>query len=222
MIEIFNLTSFERLENQSLSEELYISNSKCDNLQQELNEMNKRLEDSYRAREDAEKMIKSKSKENETLKNKCKELLNNQALDGDIDADLRTVLLDEEAQRIKAENKETKKELKAMKHKISELKQMWKAQLCRVNAGPVSPETRAVSSGPKKLLSSLLDGSGGSDLTRLEEELVTCRLAEVDTLTRLQECQARLREMEHTSKSSRLQLSRHDAFVIKLQVLLSS
>ena len=55
-------------------------------------------------------------------------------------------------------------------------------------------------------------------LTRLEEELVTCRLAEVDTLTRLQECQARLREMEHTSKSSRLHLSRQDAFVIKLQV----
>merc|ERR1719232_1629885 len=52
-----------RLENLSLSEELYISNSKCDNLQQELNEVNKRLEDSYRAREDAEKMIKSKSKE---------------------------------------------------------------------------------------------------------------------------------------------------------------
>lgn len=208
------------MENQSLSEELYISNSKCDNLQQELNEMNKRLEDSYRAREDAEKMIKSKSKENEILKNKCKELLSNQALEGDIDADLRTVLLDEEAQRIKAENKETKKELKAMKHKISELKQMWKAQLCRANPGPVSPESRAVSSGPKKLLSSLLDG--GSDLTRLEEELITCRLAEVDTLTRLQECQARLREMEHQSKSSRLQLSRHDAFVIKLQVLLYS
>ena len=210
------------MENQSLSEELYISNSKCDNLQQELNEMNKRLEDSYRAREDAEKLIKSKSKENEILRNKCKELLNNQALEGDIDADLRTVLLDEEAQRIKAENKETKKELKAMKQKVSELKQMWKAQLCRANAGPVSPESRAVSSGPKKLLSSLLDGTAGSDLTRLEEELVTCRLAEVDTLTRLQECQARLREMEHQSKSSRLQLSRHDAFVIKLQVLLYS
>ena len=190
-----------------------VSNSKCDNLQQELKELNKRLGDSYRAREDAEKLIKSKSRENEILKNKCKEFLNNQALNGDIDADLRTVLLDEEAQRIKAENKETKKELKAVKHKVSELKQMWKAQLCRATAGPVSPESR----GPKKLLSSLLDGSAGSDLTRLEEELVTCRLAEVDTLSRLQECQARLREMEHQSKSGRLQLSRQDAFVIKLQ-----
>ena len=206
------------MENQTLSEELNVINSKCDNLQQELKEMNKRLEGSYRAREEAEKQIKLKSKENEILKNKCKELLNNQALNGDIDADLRTVLLDEEAQRIKAENKETKKELKAMKHKVSELKQMWKAQLCRQNPGPVSSEPRGVSSGPKKLLSSLLDGSAGSDLTRLEEELVTCRLAEVDTLTRLQECQARLREMEHTSKSSRLHLSRQDAFVIKLQV----
>lgn len=193
-----------------------VSNSKCDNLQQELKELNKRLENSYRAREDAEKLIKAKSKENEILKNKCKELLNNQALNGDIDADLRTVLLDEEAQRIKAENKETKKELKTMKHKVSELKQMWKAQLGRAIPGPASSEAR----GPKRLLSSLLDGSAGSEVMRLEEELVSCRLAEVDTLTRLQECQARLRDMEHQSKSNRLHLSRQDAFVIKLQVLL--
>ena len=103
------------MENQLLSDELTISNSKCDNLQLELKEMAGRLEESYRAREEAEKLLKSKSKENETLKNKCKELLNNQALNGDIDADLKTVLLDEEAQHIKAENKETKRELKAMK-----------------------------------------------------------------------------------------------------------
>lgn len=205
------------MENQLLSDELTISNSKCDNLQLELKEMAGRLEESYRAREEAEKLLKSKSKENETLKNKCKELLNNQALNGDIDADLKTVLLDEEAQHIKAENKETKRELKAMKVKVSELKLMWKAHLGRAALAPVSSEPRVVSSGPKKLLSSLLDGSG-SDLSRLEEELVSCRLNEVDTLSRLQESQARLREMEHTTKSGRLHLSRQDAYVIKLQV----
>ena len=58
----------------------------------------------------------------------------------------------------------------------------------------------------------------GAEVSKLEEELISCRLSEVDTLARLQECQERVRDVEHQNKSSRLQLSRQDAMVIKLQV----
>ena len=143
------------------------------------------------------------------------QMLNNKAVNGDMDADLKTLLIDEEVVNIKRENNETKRDLQVLKTKVFDLKQMWKSHIQRTTV--TSPESKA--SAPKKLFNSLLDGSG-MEVTKLEEELITCRLSEVDTLARLQECQERVRDMEHQAKSSRLQLSRQDAIVIKLQVTL--
>ena len=143
------------------------------------------------------------------------QMLNNKAVNGDMDADLKTLLIDEEVVNIKRENNETKRDLQVLKTKVFDLKHMWKSHIQRTTV--TSPESKA--SAPKKLFNSLLDGSG-MEVTKLEEELITCRLSEVDTLARLQECQERVRDMEHQAKSSRLQLSRQDAIVIKLQVTL--
>ena len=143
------------------------------------------------------------------------QMLNNKAVNGDMDADLKTLLIDEEVVNIKRENNETKRDLQVLKTKVFDLKQMWRTHIQRTTV--TSPESKA--SAPKKLFNSLLDGSG-MEVTKLEEELITCRLSEVDTLARLQECQERVRDMEHQAKSSRLQLSRQDAIVIKLQVTL--
>ena len=142
-------------------------------------------------------------------------MLNNKAVNGDMDADLKTLLIDEEVVNIKRENNETKRDLQVLKTKVFDLKHMWKSHIQRTTV--TSPESKA--SAPKKLFNSLLDGSG-MEVTKLEEELITCRLSEVDTLARLQECQERVRDMEYQTKSSRLQLSRQDAIVIKLQVTL--
>ena len=142
-------------------------------------------------------------------------MLNNKAVNGDMDADLKTLLIDEEVVNIKRENNETKRDLQVLKTKVFDLKHMWKSHIQRTTV--TLPESKA--SAPKKLFNSLLDGSG-MEVTKLEEELITCRLSEVDTLARLQECQERVRDMEHQTKSSRLQLSRQDAIVIKLQVTL--
>ena len=79
-------------EKNELSERLLISDTKCENLEQELKEKTSKviksdnrnsfndslillkLEESYKAREDSEKQLKSKCKELETLKKKMKEV----------------------------------------------------------------------------------------------------------------------------------------------------
>ena len=46
---------------------------------------------------------------------------------------------------------------------------------------------------------------------------MSCRLSEVDTMSRLQECRARLREAEHAGRADKLHLARQDAVLIRLQ-----
>ena len=50
------------------------SNNKCDNLQQEQDQISRKLEESFVARKETEKLLKSKSKEVENLKKKIKEV----------------------------------------------------------------------------------------------------------------------------------------------------
>ena len=51
------------------------SNNICDNLQQEQDQISRKLEESFVARKETEKLLKSKSKEVENLKNKIKEVM---------------------------------------------------------------------------------------------------------------------------------------------------
>ena len=64
-----------RQENDSLREDLTGSKNKCDNLQQELHQVSEKLEESFHARKEAEKLLTSKSREVENLKSKIKEVL---------------------------------------------------------------------------------------------------------------------------------------------------
>ena len=61
-----------------------------------------------------------------------------------------------------------------------------------------------------------MDGSAG-EVSKLEEELISCRLAEVDTVARLQETEARLREVDHQARAGRHQLGRQDQILRRLQ-----
>ena len=71
---IFFIVNF-RQENDSLREDLIGSKNKCDNLQQELHQVSGKLEESFHARKETEKLLKSKSREVENLKTKIKEVL---------------------------------------------------------------------------------------------------------------------------------------------------
>ena len=51
-----------------------MSSAKCENVEQELQEKSVKLEESFRARQEAEKQLKIKSKEIENLRNKFKEV----------------------------------------------------------------------------------------------------------------------------------------------------
>lgn len=168
-------------------------------------------------------------------------LINNNSVNSDIDANLRHLLIDEEVENIKKENVETKKDLQMLKIKILDLKQMWKSHIqvgstssppnyidsnycCQKNIQPADRQASTVSSvaplaplsAPKKLLSSLMEGSAGS-VSRLEEELVSSRLSEVEAVARLQETEARLREVEQQARAGRLQLGRQEQLVRRLQ-----
>ena len=65
------------MENQALSDELALSAAKCANVEQELQDKSERLEESCRARQEAERQLSIKSKEIENLRNKFKEVYMN-------------------------------------------------------------------------------------------------------------------------------------------------
>ena len=56
-------------------------------------------------------------------------MLKTDSVTGDFDSELSNLLIDEEVENIKIENKETKKDLQTLKIKISDLKQMWKSHV---------------------------------------------------------------------------------------------
>ena len=201
-----------RSENQALSDELELEKLKNENLQQELQDNHARLEESFRAREEAEKVVKSKAKECNELKKKIKDLINSNSSKLELDVEYKDILLDEEVVNIKKENAATKQELSDLRDKIFNLKNMWRAHILRNNS--LESSGKVATSSPKKLISSFLDSSSS---VRLEEELISSRLAEVDSVAQLQESQSLVRDLEHQVKTSRHHLSRQDALVIRLQ-----
>ena len=201
-----------RSENQALSDELELEKLKNENLQQELQDNHARLEESFRAREEAEKVGKSKAKECNELKKKIKDLINSNSSKLELDVEYKDILLDEEVVNIKKENAATKQELSDLRDKIFNLKNMWRAHILRNNS--LESSGKVATSSPKKLITSFLDSSSS---VRLEEELISSRLAEVDSVAQLQESQSLVRDLEHQVKTSRHHLSRQDALVIRLQ-----
>ena len=89
--------------------------------------------------------------------------------------------------------------LKDLKAKVAELSTMWKKHLQQrseaESPASTSSMTAAVPSTPKKLLGSFIDGSK-SEVARLEEELMTARLVEVENEAELKASRLKVMELE--------------------------
>ena len=95
--------------------------------------------------------------------------------------------------------------LKELRSKVSELSTMWQKHLKRtddVTSGAEVPST------PKKLLGSLLEGK--ADVTKLEEEVMTSRLKEVEALGELKELRLKVMDLETQTHVYHNQLKRQD------------
>ena len=105
--------------------------------------------------------------------------------------------LQEELAAAKLREAEANLALKDLKAKVAELSTMWKKHLQQRSEGTDSaanPSASAVPSTPKKLLGSFLEGK--SEVARLEEELMTARLIEVENEAELKASRLKVMELE--------------------------
>jgi len=118
----------------------------------------------------------------------------------------------EEEEEWKRINNETKENFQELRMKIRDLKNFWEIHLQKSCDHEVLKPT---TSGPKKLFNSLLEGT--SEVGRLEEELISSRLREVETLAEMNEWKTKAVEGEMKVKTCRHQLTRQDSIVLRLQ-----
>lgn len=100
--------------------------------------------------------------------------------------------------------------LKELKQRVQELSSQWQRQLQeqRHEAAPAPPD-----STPKKLLGGLWEATAGGksqEQQKLEEELMTTRIREMETLTELKELRLKVMELETQVQVSTNQLRRQD------------
>ena len=135
--------------------------------------------------------------------------------------DWKYLLVDHHVEYLQTKNNEALKDLRAIKHKLNKLKHMWKTHLHKSSSTSADNQPKQVKNAPQKMLTSLLDGSS-SDVNKLEEELISCRLTEVDLATKLQECKSKLKDVEFKSSLDHKHITRQTELILKLQVLQSS
>merc|ERR1712223_358464 len=123
--------------------------------------------------------------------------------------------LQEELAAAKLREAEANLALKDLKTKVAELSSMWKKHLQQRSSesdtasgghSTVSAASLVVPSTPKKLLGSLLDGK--SEVARLEEELMTARLIEVESQAELKDTRLKVMELETQNQVVANQLKR--------------
>ncbi|XP_016986946.1 ecotropic viral integration site 5 ortholog isoform X1 [Drosophila rhopaloa] len=101
--------------------------------------------------------------------------------------------------------------LKDLKQRVQELSSQWQRQLAENQRSESERTTNAVDSTPKKLLTNFFDSSKSSEHTqKLEEELMTTRIREMETLTELKELRLKVMELETQVQVSTNQLRRQD------------
>ncbi|XP_017045551.1 ecotropic viral integration site 5 ortholog isoform X1 [Drosophila ficusphila] len=101
--------------------------------------------------------------------------------------------------------------LKDLKQRVQELSSQWQRQLAENQRSESERTTSAVDSTPKKLLTNFFDSSKSSEHTqKLEEELMTTRIREMETLTELKELRLKVMELETQVQVSTNQLRRQD------------
>ena len=106
--------------------------------------------------------------------------------------------LQEELAAAKLREAEANLALKDLKAKVADLSTMWKKHLQQRSEAEASGSTgssAAVPSTPKKLLGSFLE-NGKSEVARLEEELMTARLVEVENEAELKASRLKVMELE--------------------------
>ena len=119
--------------------------------------------------------------------------------------------LQEELAAAKLREAEANLALKELRSKVAELSAMWQKHLKRNNldvsddgtgngggSGPSSTTQGIVAapSTPKKLLGSLLDGGRSSEVARLEEDVLTARMKEVESQAELKDQRLKVMELE--------------------------
>lgn len=150
-----------------------------------------------------------------TLKTKVEELEEDKKTLREITPDNSVAHLQDELIASKLREAEASLSLKDLKQRVQELSTQWQRQLQE----PKKSESLPVDSTPKKLLSTIWDTSKGSNeqLQKLEEELMTTRIREMETLTELKELRLKVMELETQVQVSTNQLRRQDEESKKLK-----
>ncbi|XP_056644349.1 ecotropic viral integration site 5 ortholog isoform X2 [Diorhabda sublineata] len=123
--------------------------------------------------------------------------------------------LQEELIAVKLREAEANLSLKDLRHRVSELSDQWQKHLQDHKQDPPPPPDPL--STPKKLLFGKL---GHNETQKLEEELMTTRIREMETLTEVKELRLKVMELETQVQVSTNQLRRQDEEIKKQMELL--
>lgn len=127
--------------------------------------------------------------------------------------------LQEELAAVKLREAEANLALKDLKAKVSELSGMWQKHLKRSEAAKLEAN-EAPPSTPKKLFGSLLEGK--SEAARLEEELLTARMKDVECQAELKDQRLKLMDLETNNQVIANQLKRQNDELMRLRETLES
>lgn len=150
-----------------------------------------------------------------TLKTKIEELEEDKKTLREITPDNSVAHLQDELIASKLREAEASLSLKDLKQRVQELSTQWQRQLQE----PKKNESITVDSTPKKLLSNIWDSSKGNNeqMQKLEDELMTTRIREIETVTELKELRLKVMELETQVQVSTNQLRRQDEESKKLK-----
>ncbi|XP_012160946.1 ecotropic viral integration site 5 ortholog isoform X3 [Ceratitis capitata] len=142
------------------------------------------------------------------LKSKIEELEEDKKTLRETTPDNSVAHLQDELIASKLREAEASLSLKDLKQRVQELSTQWQRQL-QENRNDHSQQP--VDSTPKKLLTNFFDTSKSNEHTqRLEEDLMTTRIREMETLTELKELRLKVMELETQVQVSTNQLRRQD------------
>ncbi|XP_075158922.1 ecotropic viral integration site 5 isoform X4 [Haematobia irritans] len=142
------------------------------------------------------------------LKTKVEELEEDKKTLRETTPDNSVAHLQDELIASKLREAEASLSLKDLKQRVQELSNQWQRQLQEQRN---DHNSHPVDSTPKKLLTNLFDSSKSNEHTqKLEEELMTTRIREMETLTELKELRLKVMELETQVQVSTNQLRRQD------------
>lgn len=155
--------------------------------------------------------VRQGSAENEDiirdLKSKMQELEEDKKRLRETTTDNSVAHLQDELIASKMREAEASLSLKDLKQRVMELSSQWQRQL----HDQKNDAHQQTESTPKKLLSGLWEATGKSqEIQKLEDELMTTRIREVETLTEVKELTLRVMELETQVQVSTNQLRRQD------------